>query len=309
MRNLTLRQLRILTAVTQTGSMAGAARQLNVTPPAITVQMQQLEQTACLPLIERLGEGTTPTHAGEIFLRTAHRIEALLAECDQEIARLKGIKGGHVSIGVVSTAKYFAPKALSAFKQRHPGVGLKLSVNNRQDTIAALQELSLDLAIMGRPPENIDLESVVLGDHPHVVIASASHPLAGQEIEIPGLAKETFFIRERGSGTRMLMESFFQEANFVPTVGMEIGSNETIKQAVIAGLGIAFISAHTVAVELADGRLTVLLVAGLPSVRKWFAVRLREKAVMPAGEAMWQFLASEGHGYLPQPAIWPATAL
>ncbi len=301
MRNVTLRQLRILSAVTKTGSMAGAARQLHVTPPAITVQMQQLEETAGLPLIERLGEGTTPTGAGEVLLRAAHRIEALLTECDQEIGQLKGIKGGRVSAGVVSTAKYFAPKALAAFKQQHPGVDLRLSVHNRQETIAALRDLALDLAVMGRPPENLDLESISLGDHPHIIIAAGNHPLAGRKVSIAGLANETFFIREPGSGTRMLMESLFQKAGFTPNIGMEIGSNETIKQAVIAGLGIAFISAHTVAVELADGRLTELKVEGLPVMRKWYVVRLREKAVMPAADAMWKFLATEGHTFLPQP--------
>jgi DNA-binding transcriptional LysR family regulator len=281
--------------------MAGAARQLHVTPPAITVQMQQLEETAGLPLVERLGEGTTPTGAGEVLLRAANRIEALLAECDQEIAQLKGIKGGRVAAGVVSTAKYFAPKALAAFKVQHPGVDLRLSVRNRQETITALRELTLDLAIMGRPPENLDLESQALGEHPHVIVAAGRHPLAGREVTIAGLGDETFFIREQGSGTRMLMESLFLSAKFTPNVGMEIGSNETIKQAVIAGLGIAFISAHTVAVELADGRLTELKVEGLPVLRKWYVVRLREKAVMPAAEAMWRFLASEGHTFLPQP--------
>jgi len=299
MRNITLRQLRILSAVTKTGSMAGAARQLNVTPPAITVQMQQLEHIAGAPLIERLGEGTIPTSAGEVLLRTANRIEAVLAECDQELARLKGVKGGRVTVGVVSTAKYFAPKALSAFKQRHPEVELRLAIRNREEIIAALAELTLDLAIMGRPPENLDLESAVLGDHPHIIIAAGNHPLAGQEIPVSGLTNETFFIRERGSGTRMLMESFFESVNFKPTIGMEIGSNETIKQEVIAGLGVAFISAHTVAVELSDGRLTALKAAGLPIVRRWFAVRMREKAVMPASEAMWKFLAGEGRSYLP----------
>ena len=299
MRNVTLRQLRILSAVTKTGSMAGAARQLHVTPPAITVQMQQLEETAGLPLIERLGEGTTPTGAGEVLLKAAHRIEALLTECDQEIAQLKGIQGGIVTAGVVSTAKYFAPKALAAFRLRHPGVDLRLSVHNRRETIAALRDLTLDLAVMGRPPENLDLESTELGEHPHIIVASGDHPLAGKAVTIAGLANETFFIREQGSGTRTLMESLFHDHGFTPNVGMEIGSNETIKQAVIAGLGIAFISAHTVAVELGDGRLTELKVEGLPIVRKWYAVRLREKAVMPAAEAMWQFLASEGHDFLP----------
>lgn len=309
MKNLTLKQLRVLSAVTKMGSMAGAARQLNVTPPAITVQIQLLEQSIGLPLVERLGERTRPTSAGEVVLRTAHRIEALLAECDQEVARLKGVQGGRVSAGVVSTAKYFAPRALAAFMQHHPGVEIRLAVGNREETIRALRELALDLAIMGRPPENLDLESAVLGDHPHIIIAPSSHALAKAEIALSDLAGETFFVREEGSGTRVLMERLFDQAGFSPKVGMEIGSNETIKQAVIAGLGIAFISAHTVAVEIADGRLIELAVSGLPVVRKWHVVRLREKALMPAGDAVWQFLASEGRHFLPKPFAAPKLAL
>jgi LysR family transcriptional regulator for metE and metH len=284
------------------GSMAGAARRLNVTPPAITVQIQQLEQSVGLPLVERIGDRTTPTEAGEILLKNAHRIEALLAECGQEIAQLKGVQGGNVSAGVVSTAKYFAPKALAAFRLKHPGVDVRLSVGNRQETIRALRDLELDLAIMGRPPENLDLESAVLGNHPHIIVAAAGHPLANSKLTIADLSRETFFIREPGSGTRILMERLFEQSAFDPIVGMEIGSNETIKQAVIAGLGIAFISAHTVAVEIADGRLTTLDVAGLPMMRQWFVVRVSEKAVMPAGQAMWAFLRSEGQHYLPQAA-------
>ena len=308
-RNVTLKHLRVLSAVTKMGSMAGAARRLNVTPPAITVQIQQLEQSVGLPLVERIGDKTTPTEAGQIMLRTAHRIEALLAECAGEIAQLKGVEGGRVSVGVVSTAKYFAPKALAAFRQKHPGVDVRLAVGNRQETIRALRDLELDLAIMGRPPENLDLESTVLGGHPHIIVAPAGHALTGRKLTIADLAQETFFVRESGSGTRLLMERMFEQAGFNPIVGMEIGSNETIKQAVIAGLGIAFISAHTVAIEIADGRLTMLDVAGLPIVRDWFAVRLSDKAVMPAGQAMWSFLSAEGKEFLPQPATCAETSL
>jgi len=300
-RNITLKHFRVLSAVTKMGSMAGAARRLNVTPPAITVQIQQLEQSVGLPLVERIGDKTTPTEAGEVILRAAHRIEALLAECGQEIAELKGVHGGRVSVGVVSTAKYFVPKALAAFRHMHKGVDVRLAVGNRQETIRGLRDLELDLAIMGRPPENLDLESTVLGDHPHIMVAAAGHPLAGPKLTIADLSKETFFIREPGSGTRMLMERLFEQAGFDPIVGMEIGSNETIKQAVIAGLGITFISAHTVAVEIADGRLTMLDVKGLPMVREWFVVRIRDKAVMPAGQAMWTFFSTEGQHFLPQP--------
>ena len=301
MRNVTLKHFRVLSAVTKMGSMAGAARRLNVTPPAITVQIQQLEQTVGLPLVERIVDKTTPTQAGEIILRTAQRIEAVLAECAGEIAQLKGVEGGRVSVGVVSTAKYFAPKALAAFRQKHPGVDVRLAVGNRQETIRALRDLELDLAIMGRPPENLDLQSILLGDHPHIIIAPAEHPLAGRPLKIADLSKETFFVREPGSGTRLLMERLFEQADFEPVVGMEIGSNETIKQAVIAGLGVAFISAHTVAVELADGRLEALDVEGLPMMRQWFAVRVSDKAAMPAGQAIWSFLSAEGKTFLPQP--------
>jgi LysR family transcriptional regulator, low CO2-responsive transcriptional regulator len=136
-------------------------------------------------------------------------------------------------------------------------------------------------------------------------VAPAGHPLTGAKLTIADLSKETFFVREPGSGTRLLMERLFEQADFDPIVGMEIGSNETIKQAVIAGLGVAFISAHTVAIEIADGRLAMLDVAGLPIVREWYAVRIREKAVMPAGQAMWLFLSTEGHKFLPQTAPCP----
>jgi LysR family transcriptional regulator, low CO2-responsive transcriptional regulator len=300
MNYLTLRQLRILSAVAKTGSMAGAGRQLHITPSAITIKMQELQEMAGLPLVKRIGERTIPTKAGEVLLRAAHRIEALLAECDHEIRQLKGIKGGRVAAGFVSSASYFALKALAAFRRHHPEVELRLAVGNRQETITALRGLALDLALIGRPPENLDLESVLLGDHPHIIVAPGGHPLAGKDVTIQGLANETFFIRERGSGTRLLMEGLFQEAGFTPNAGMETGSNETIKQAVSAGLGIAFISAHTVACEIADGRLTALKVEGLPVVHKWYVVRLREKSVMPAAEAMWRFLASEGHLFLPK---------
>jgi len=301
MKYLTLRQLRVLSAVTKTGSMVAAARQLYISPSAITMRMRQLEEMAGLPLVERLGERTMPTAAGKVLLRAAHRIEALLAECGQEIARLKSIKGGRVVAGVASTASYFAPKALAAFRQKHPEVELRLLVRNRQEMITALRDLALDLAIMGRPPENLDLESVVLGDHPYIVVAAGDHPLAGKDLTIQGLVNETFFIREMGSGTRMLMDGLFQDAGFTPNTGLEIGlDDETIKQAVIAGLGIALISAHTVAYEIGDGRLKALKVEGLPVVRKWYVVRLREKSVMPAAEAMWRFLASEGHLFLPK---------
>jgi LysR family transcriptional regulator for metE and metH len=233
-------------------------------------------------------------------LLAAQRIEAALTDCEQELALLKGLKGGKVFVGVVSTAKYFAPKALAAFQKLHPLIELRLSVGNRSETIRALQTFSIDVAIMGRPPESMDVQREVIGPHPHIIVAPPDHPLLKKK-RMTGkeLAGETFLLREEGSGTRALMEKFFRDLDFKPRIGMEIGSNETIKQAVMAGLGVSFISAHTVAAEIADGRLCQLNVEGLPLMREWFAVRRMDKRMLPAAEAMWTFLTSDGAKFLP----------
>jgi DNA-binding transcriptional LysR family regulator len=173
-------------------------------------------------------------------------------------------------------------------------------IGNREDTIAAFKAGRLDVAVMGRPPEGIEVESALIGDHPQVIIAPPDHPLAKRRAIPPqDIAGETLLMREMGSGTRLLAERFLAKHGIQPRIGMEIGSNETIKQAVIAGLGIAFISAHTIASEIQDGRLVILDVAGLPEIRHWFVVRLATKRLMPAAGALREFLVAEGRQFLP----------
>jgi molybdate transport repressor ModE-like protein len=310
MRSVTLKQLRALAAVIKTGSMTAAAKELNVTPPAITIQMQLLEQIVGMPLIERAGDGPNVTDAGAKLLAAARQIEAALADCEQELNLIKGLQGGRVTVGVVSTAKYFAPRALAAFQKTHPAIEVRLTVGNRVETIRALQDFAADVVIMGRPPETLDVERAIIGDHPHIIIASPDHRLARKpNVTMADLAQETFLVREEGSGTRILMESLFKGEGLEPTIGMEIGSNETIKQAVMADMGLAFISAHTTAAELADGRLVKLNVAGLPLIRQWFVVRRADKRLMPAANALWTFLSTDGCKYLPKiPGIEQAGA-
>jgi LysR family transcriptional regulator for metE and metH len=166
--------------------------------------------------------------------------------------------------------------------------------------VQGLRDYSLDLAISGRPPADLDLDKRLIGDHPHVVIGPAHHPLAKfHHVDLRTLVNETFIIREPGSGTRILMENLFREIGLTPRIGMEISSNETIKQAVMAGLGIAFISAHTVAGEIEDGRLAVLHIEGLPLVRQWYVVRRADKALLPPAEALMDFLGVEAARFLP----------
>ena len=301
LRDVTLKQLRVLAAVAKSGKITGAASALGVTPPAITLQLQQLERSVNLPLFDRSHLGLRPTDAGVYMLDVAARITSTLDECREGLRELQGLGRGRVSIGVVSTTKYFAPLALAAFSRSHPGIEMELLVDNRDEIIAALTSFKLDMAIMGRPPENtIELEQQVMGDHPHVIVAVPSHRLATKrQIVLRSLIHDKFLLREPGSGTRILTDQLFAKAGLAPSFGMEFGSNETIKQAVMAGLGVAFISAHTVATEVEQGRLAVLCVKGLPLVRKWYVIRAKAKHLLPGGRALWEFLVKEGAHFLP----------
>jgi DNA-binding transcriptional LysR family regulator len=300
MRHVTVRQLRTFVEVLRCGSFAGAAQALHLTPPAVTLQMRQLEESAGLPLLERTGSRLEPTQAGQEVANAAQRVDLAICDCAEALSGLRGLKGGRVSIGVVSTAKYFAPHALGAFSRAFPSVEIRLEVGNRSTIVAALEANTLDLALTGRPPEHLEVDRAPIGPHPHVIVARPSHPLAGKRrLAAAVLADETFLVREPGSGTRNLMERFFAESKVTPRIGMEMASNETIKQAVMAGLGIAFLSAHTVSAELADRRLAMLEIAGLPVVRQWFIVRLARRRLLPAAQALRQFLIDEGEKFLP----------
>jgi LysR family transcriptional regulator for metE and metH len=304
-RNATLKQLRVLAAVAKSGKISNAAAELGVTAPAVALQLKILEQSLGLPLFDRTQTGMRPTDAGKCVVQLQTRIELALEEGDELLRALKGLESGCVSIGVVSTTKYFAPIALAAFARDHPSVQLELLVGNRNETIAALKSFKVDMAIMGRPPEAVDLEKQDIGEHPHIIIAAPTHRFAlTKGISLRSLADDTFLLREPESGTRMLNDRIFAKADVTPRVAMEFGSNETIKQAVMAGLGVAFISAHTVAAEVSGGRLVVLDVKGLPVVRKWYLLRPKAKNLLPAGAALWKFLVGNAGNFLPDVSVF-----
>ncbi len=300
MLNITLKQFRLLTAAARGGSFVSAAEACHLTPPAVTMQMRQLEDEAGIALFERQGRSFALTQAGREVLAAAEKVEAVLADLGAGLAAMKSLKSGRVTVGAVSTAKYFVPRMLAAFEKQQPDIDIELVIGNRAETIAAFKDGRFDVAVMGRPPEGVEVESALIGDNPHVMIAPPDHPLARQRrIPASALDGETVLTRETGSGTRMLAEQFFDKAGVAPRIGMEIGSNETIKQAVMAGLGIAFISADTIEAEIDDGRLAVLDVIGLPIVRQWYVVRPAAKRLMPAARALRDFLTREGRGLLP----------
>src|SRR5215831_19708285 len=210
-RNVTLRQLRALAAVHAMGSVTAAARSLNLTQPAVTLQLRNLEALARLPLIQRTGDGMVLTDAGRSVLALAERVEAALIDCEQTLDMIAGRSGGRVSIGAVSTAKYFVPFAIAAFAKRHPKIDIVLRIGNREEIRQALRGYDLDIAIMGQPPPDVPVEKRLMGEHPHVIVAATGHWLARHRgLAVGDLTYETFIMRERGSGTRMLMEQYFQ---------------------------------------------------------------------------------------------------
>jgi LysR family transcriptional regulator, low CO2-responsive transcriptional regulator len=299
-RDVTLRQLRFLAETVRAGSIAGAAAQLHVTAPAVAQQLHLLERSLGLPLVERGPGGQRATEAGQVVVDTCARIDAELMACDDTLHALRSLRTGRVAIGAVSTAKYFAPHLLAAFRESHPEVSVTIAIGNRGDVLARLEDYSIDLAIMGRPPRRLETEHAVFGEHAYVVIADPHHRLVGKpDISFDEIAAETFLIREAGSGTRQHLDTLFSAAGRQPSVGMEIPSNETIKQAVMAGLGVALISAHTIAAEVNDGRLAVLDVRGLPVRRHWLVVRMARRAVSPSTTALWDFVVERGAQLLP----------
>lgn len=295
MKNVTFRQLRVFESVARHLSFSRAAEELHLTQPAVSMQVRQLEESVGLALTEQIGKKIHLTAAGAELALHARLISQQLAGAEEALAALKGLRGGRLAIGVVSTAKYFAPRLLATFRARHPGVQLRLDVQNREEIVRRLHDNRIDIAIMGTPPLDFPTVSEAFAEHPLIIVCAPGHlAAASQRIELQELADETFLIRELGSGTRTAMERFFAEQGFTCRGIMEMSSNETIKQSVMAGIGVAFLSAHTMGLELATRRLLRVNVEGTPVLRKWYVVRHRDKRLLPLAQEFDLFLRSEG---------------
>ncbi len=300
---MTRKQLRAFAATVERGSVSGAALALNVTPPAISIQLKLLEEMVGSPLFSRDAAAPfAPTEIGAELLAMAQDVGRLEARTTERIAALQAGASGSLVFGVVSTGKYLAPSMVAAFGREHPGIRVNLAVGNREDIIRGLERNEYDLIMMGRPPAHIQTESATLGDHPHVLIAPPHHRLAGDsDILAEDLLAERFLAREQGSGTRTLMERFLERIGGGRSFDViEMGTNETIKQSVIAGLGVAIISAHTCLTELAAGHLIALQVAGLPLVRQWFLLNRADRAPSMAAQKFKAFVLERRATFLPK---------
>jgi len=299
MRNVTIRQLQIFCEAAQKLSFIRVAERLRLSPAAVSFQIKQIESMTGFVLFERVGRKVTLTDAGAELLVYAKTILQALHDADQTLTALKGVTGGKVTIGLVSTAKYIIPHMLTRFQASHPAIIINLREGNRRQIIDILTKGEIDLAIMGRPPQGADVLAEAFAVHPSVLIAAPSHRLANLTTLPPRiLADEIFLVREDGSGTRLLLEQFLHLKRLSPRVGLTSSSNETIKQAVMAGMGVALISRHTIGLELGLGLVSMLAVDGFPLMRSWFVARRRSMPMLPVHSRLWTFFIEQGQSII-----------
>ena len=298
--NITFRQLRVFAEVAQQGSMIRAAETLHLTPPAVSMQIKEIESQVGLPLFDRHGRQVSLSTAGEYFLVHAKRLLANLKEADDAMARFKKLEHGLLTIGIVSTAKYFVPQLLARFHEEHPGIEVRLRVvGNREQLVTMMQAGEVDVSVMGRPPKEISTHAEAFAAHPLVFVCPTGHPLLNVgSPPVSALDGCAFIVREPGSGTRTAMETFFAEHRFKPRITMEMSSNETIKQAVMAGMGVSFLSLHTIGLEVRSGLMQLLDIAGTPVMRMWHVVHLQSKVLSPAAEAFRYFIIERAQTHL-----------
>jgi DNA-binding transcriptional LysR family regulator len=277
--------------------MSRAAVELNLTQPAVSMQMKQIEEQIGLPLIEQVGRKLFLTEAGTELRAHAQRFQAQELELKAAMEHFRGLHRGLLRLAVVSTANYFLPSLIASLSQQHPGVQVSLQVSNRESVLAALADNRTDLAITGRPPESDELVAERFLDNPLVVIASPSHPLAQTEsLTLQRLSEERLVLREPGSGTRATIERHFAEHGVDYLPGCELNTNEAVKLAVQAGLGLGVVSAQAIELEIEAGRLTVLQVEGFPIMRGWHVVHRRGKRMSAVASEFRDLLLAQSAG-------------
>ncbi len=295
-RHTTFRQMQIFEAVVRLQSFTRAAEELFLTQPTVSTQLKKLTDAMGLPLLDQAGRKLKPTEAGEELYRAIHRIFDSLSDLDTRISGLKGLRRGRLRLGVITTAKYFAPEILGGFCRDYPGVDVSLMVTNREHIIERIQNNEDDIYILGRPPEKeLNLKCYPFAPNPLVVLAAPDHPLCRESnISLERLAEEPLISREAGSGIRDTTMRLFAERGLTPQVRMELGSNEAIKHAVLGGLGVAVMSLHALVLEGADGPVAVLDVEGFPIDRQWYLASHQEKQLSLIATTFLEFAKAHG---------------
>jgi DNA-binding transcriptional LysR family regulator len=297
--NVTFRQLRVFVEVARQGSVLRASEVLHLTPPAVSLQIKEIENQVGQRLFDRANRRITLSTAGEYFLVYARRLLGTLKEAEDAMARFARLESGRLTIGMVSSAKYFLPQLLARFHTEHPAVDVRLRLGNREQLVALMEANEVDLCVMGRAPVDFASRAEPFAMHPHVLVTAPTHRFAQAEsVPAQALADEAFIVREPASGTRTALQEYLDQHRLKPSFVMEMPSNEAIKQAVMAGMGVSLLSLHTIGLELNSGLIAVPTVEDLPLMRRWNIVNRAAKQLSPAAEAFRYFVLSHGEAHL-----------
>ena len=298
-RRISLRQLQVFEAVARLLSYTRAAEELFLSQPTVSMQIKKLESDIGLPLTEQTGKKISLTEAGSALHQVALDMLGTLSRFEMQIDDQKGLRTGQLRISVVTTANYFAPRLIGKFTNQYPGIKVSLDVGNRVHILDRMSRNMDDLYLVGKPPESSELEFQPYLENPMVVVAPIDHELAlKKSLSLADIAEEPFIIREPGSGTRIALEQLFEKSGHELNIRMELGSNESIKQGISGGLGIAVISMHTItSCDLTE--LTILEVEGFPISWQWYVGHPRGKRLSVVAKTFIDFMYKEGPSLLP----------
>jgi len=294
MLHLTLRQLQVFESAARHLSLSRAAEELHLSQPGVSMQLKKLAEAVGHPLLEHTGKRVKLTLQGQELVATAREILGSVKRYELSLVARQGLTGGNLRIVAITTATYFVPRLLGEFSKRHPGVKVSLRVNNREQVLSSLAAGLEDLYVLGQPPEGLAVTAIPFLENPLVVLAAPEHPLAHKKnIPLSRLAEEPWLLREPGSGTRKAVERLFADHGLSLTARMELGSNEAIKQAVLAGLGISVVSRHTLTLHAPD-QFAILDAIGFPILRQWYAVYPAGRQRSVVARTFLDFLLSDG---------------
>ena len=296
--NITFRQLRLFLALAETGSVSSAARMVHVTQPTASMGLKEITDAVGVPLYEVVARKVHLTAMGQALAKTARAISTEWESFEQEVHGVKGLTQGKLKVAVVSTAKYFIPRILGSFCAKYPQIDISLEVLNRDGVVKRLEENLDDLYIMSQPPLHIEIEDEVFMPNPLLLIASKQHVLAKKKIvDLSLLKNEKFIFREKGSGTRMATDSHFKKLKLKPSIRLELGSNEAIKQATIGGLGIAVLSKHSLGDKSDQEEVAILKCKEFPIESSWHIVSPKGKKLSPIATIFKKHLSQQAKGW------------
>jgi LysR family transcriptional regulator, low CO2-responsive transcriptional regulator len=295
----TLPQLRAFEASARLGSFTRAAQELHMSQAAASVQIKKLSETVGLSLFEQVGRRIYLTEAGSRVYASCNEMFRALSGLEQALAEMRGLASGRLRLAVTSAARHFAPRLLGAFVQRNPGIEASLQIHNRVTLIERLRSNEDDLYLFVEPPDRAEVIVQAILPNPLVVFACSDHALAGEKsIPFARLAAEPFLMREAGSGTRTIVLRLFARHGLTPRIRMELGSDEAIREAILAGLGVSILSRYTLGLEPPQTGLVCLDAEGFPLESHWHFVYPVGKRLSVAARAFMDFARLEARSLL-----------